>query len=104
MTGDPSGIGAAGAADKGGCSASGNEVKNSLAIRASSIGSRTPEVKPSVPCAFAQLPLPGTVAALRLASLGLMFVLIVLSHVCVFEQGNGIVGKHGGGAIQRNQI
>jgi hypothetical protein len=99
LTGDPGGNGAAGATDKGGWSASGNAVKNSLARRASSKGSRTPGAKPSVPCnAFAQLPLPGIAAEARLASL----VLMVLSHVYVFEQGNGIVGKHGGGAIQRN--
>ena len=100
MTGDPGGTGAAGATDKGGWSASGNELKNSLAIRASSIGSRTPAVKPSGPGPFVQVPLPGTVAAARLASL----VLMVLSHVYVFEQGNGIVGQYGSGAVQRNQV
>jgi hypothetical protein len=96
LTGDPGGTGAAGAADRGGWRASGNEVKYSLAIRASSIGSRRPAVKPSGPNPLAALPLPGTAATARLASLGLIFVLMVLSHVYVFEQGDGVVGKHGG--------
>ncbi len=105
LTGDPGGTGAAGATDKGGWSASGNAVKNALAMRANSTGSRTPAVRPSVPCGvpcdpFAKSPLPGITAEVRLASL----VLMVLSHVYVFEQGNGVIGKHGGGAVQRNQV
>src|SRR5271166_807318 len=87
--------------DAGGWSASGNAVKNSPAMRASSAGSGRPGGKPSVPGkTVAQLPVTGIAAEARVPSL----VLMVLSYVYVFEQGNGIVRKHGGRAVQRNQV
>ena len=96
MTGEPGGTGAAGASEVGGWSADGNEVKNSLAMRASSMGSRTPGGMAPLPGkTVVQLPVSGIADGLRLSS----FVLMVLSHVYVFEQGDGVVSKHSGRAI-----
>ena len=92
---------AAAAFAAGNCSSWGNALKISLARRVNSAGDGAPGGRPELGPGPEfrpddQFGVSGVTTEAEAGSL----VLMVLSYVYVFEQGNRIVREHGGGAVE----